>query len=101
MSQLETELGVQVIVSTAVAIGTRNRIAIEQEIAALEYRINQLNGPGSEELKNATRIHSNRVREHMEHVANELIRLLTELKREWSRIDGTKPGKRRGRPAKK
>tara|TARA_R100000306_G_C4297050_1_gene103124 strand:+ start:237 stop:554 length:318 start_codon:yes stop_codon:yes gene_type:complete len=98
---VDKELGIQVIVSTTIAIGTRTRIAVEEEISVMLDRLNQLSGPESEAIKVDAFKHIERIRSHMDEVSDEVLRLLSELRKEWSRIGDGTANKRRGRPATK
>lgn len=95
MHDLEQELGIRVLVSTAVAMGTKCQIAIEREIAQMTEDIDQLDGPRGEEIREQFVARVTEIREKMDGFAEEIAQFAVGLKKEISR------GSSRGKIAKK
>ncbi len=95
MHELEQELGIRVLVSTAVAMGSKCQIAIEREIAQMRDDIDQIDGPRSDEIREQFVARVTEIRERMNGFAEEIAQFAIGLKKEISR------GSSRGKTAKK
>ena len=82
MREVEKELGLRVVISTAVAMGTRCQIEIEREIAYIESEIASLTGSNSAVVRDAFEKRVANIRSSMERLEDSVVAFANDLRKQ-------------------
>lgn len=85
MRDLENELGIRVIVSTAVAMGTRCQIEIERDIAMIEYEVEIANLGENTQVKDAIGKRVEAIRSSMARLEESIVLFALDLRKQVSK----------------